>query len=110
MVKLLSTLSANYLEDRVEKRLGDGLKARFDIPWLGEPSYFYFKFRPAGIVGIPDRILLLPGGRLIFVELKKPDGQRSPMQIRMHATLRRLGFLVATLYTLEQVDNFLHSL
>lgn len=69
-----------------------------------------FKFKPFGIIGVPDRIVLLPGGRLIFVELKQPDGRVFAWQTRMHKTLRDLGFRVEVLWTIEQVNRFLLSL
>lgn len=47
-----------------------------------------------GWAGVPDRMILLPGGIVIFVELKRPKGgQRSPMQIWWSRKLRDLGFL-----------------
>lgn len=92
--------SANYFEDKVEDRLAEGVKA------LGGLA---FKFKPLGIIGVPDRIVLLPGGRLIFVELKKPDGTVKPWQRRMHETLRGLGFRVEVLWSLGMVDTFIHS-
>lgn len=43
--------------------------------------------------GVPDRIVLLPGGRIIFVELKRPKGGRlSPMQRWWAKKLTELGF------------------
>lgn len=46
-----------------------------------------------GWAGVPDRIVLLPGGRVIFVELKRPKGgQFSPLQIWWANKLRQLGF------------------
>ncbi len=70
----------------------------------------YFKFRPFGIIGVPDRICLLPGGRLIFVELKKPRGVVKPWQWRMHERLRELGFRVEVLFSIAQVRAFLLTL
>lgn len=32
------------------------------------------KLNPAGYVGIPDRLVVLPGGWICFVEVKKPKG------------------------------------
>lgn len=89
--------SAEYLEDKVEDRLAKAVEC------LGGLA---FKFKPFGIIGVPDRIVLLPGGRLIFVELKKPDGTVKPWQTRMHNRLRSLGFKVLVLYTLRQVDEW----
>lgn len=43
--------------------------------------------------GVPDRIILLPGGRLIFAELKRPKGGRlSKLQIWWRQKLQSLGF------------------
>ena len=45
-----------------------------------------------GWAGVPDRICLLPGGRIFFVELKAPGGVVSPRQKWWAAKLRTLGF------------------
>ena len=46
-----------------------------------------------GWAGVPDRIILLPGARIIFVELKRPDGgKRTSMQIWWSRKLEGLGF------------------
>lgn len=46
-----------------------------------------------GWVGVPDRIVLLPGGRALFVETKRPKGGRiEPMQQMWKKWLKELGF------------------
>ena len=46
-----------------------------------------------GQTGVPDRIVLLPGGRVLFVELKRPKGGKvSPLQMWWAQRLHRLGF------------------
>lgn len=40
---------------------------------------------------VPDRIVTLPGGRIIFVELKAPGKLPKPLQARDHAARRALG-------------------
>lgn len=46
-----------------------------------------------GHSGVPDRLILLPGGRLMFAELKKPKGgEISPLQRWWHRKLTGLGF------------------
>ena len=49
-----------------------------------------------GWSGVPDRICLLPGGRVYFVELKRPKGGRiSELQRWWGNILRKLGFSVS---------------
>lgn len=69
-------------ESEIEARLVRGVKA------LGGVAY---KFVSPGNVGVPDRLVVLPGGRMIFVELKAEDGRLSPMQRRQMTRLHRLG-------------------
>jgi len=52
------------------------------------------KFISPGFDGIPDRIALLPGGRIAFVEVKRPGEKPRPLQEARHGMLRRLGFKV----------------
>lgn len=40
------------------------------------------KFSSPGFDGVPDRLLLLPGGRIAFVELKAPGKMLRPLQVR----------------------------
>lgn len=63
------------------------------------------KLIPA-IRGIPDRLAILPGGRIIFVELKAPDGTVKVHQSIVHRRLASLGSPVAVLPTLEAVDEW----
>lgn len=66
------------------------------------------KLNPLWYIGIPDRLVLLPGGRVFFIELKKRDGKLHGKQRRWWPmTLQRLGFRYETLYTVEQVQEFL---
>lgn len=58
------------------------------------------------VMGLPDRIVLLPGGTVVFVELKSPTGKTAVHQDVVHERLRRLGFPVIVLSTLEAVDEW----
>jgi len=52
-----------------------------------------------GWAGVPDRIVLLPGGRVVFVELKRPKGGKvSPLQLWWSDRLARLGFACWTVW------------
>lgn len=60
-----------------------------------------------GWVGVPDRIVLLPGGRIIFVELKRPKGGRlSRMQLWWQEKLINLGFLVVVIWNTNHLELF----
>ena len=50
-----------------------------------------------GFDGMPDRLLLLPGAKIAFVEVKAMGCKPRPLQIRRHELLRALGFLVFVL-------------
>ncbi len=55
------------------------------------------KFVSPGMAGMPDRLILLPGGRFAFVEVKAPGQKPRPLQARRHEQLRKLGFRVFVL-------------
>ena len=55
------------------------------------------KFTSPGFDGMPDRIVLLPGGRIAFVEVKAMGCKPKPLQLVRHGMLRRLGFKVYVL-------------
>lgn len=61
-----------------------------------------YKLNVPGRVAVPDRLLLLPGGRAVFVECKAPGQSPRPAQQRELARLKQLGFEV---YTLDTKDN-----
>ena len=50
------------------------------------------KFVSPGYTGVPDRIILLPAGHVIFVELKQPGKVERERQRYVQSVLRRLGF------------------
>ena len=47
-----------------------------------------------GFDGMPDRLLLLPHGRVAFVEVKAPSAKPRPLQMARHRLLASLGFKV----------------
>ena len=61
------------------------------------------KFVSPGISGMPDRIVLLPGGHLAFVEVKAPGKVPRPLQEARHRMLRKLGFKVYVLDNAGQI-------
>ena len=65
------------------------------------------KFVSPGTSGMPDRLVLLPGGVMVFVELKAPGQKPRPLQKRMHERLRALGFTVYVIDSVEQVKEII---
>jgi len=68
------------------------------------------KFPPLFFRGFPDRIVLLPGGAVVFVETKAPGQRPRLIQRKVHDRLRRLGFQVEVLDSVESVDGFILTL
>ena len=60
-----------------------------------------------GTDGMPDRMILLPKGRIGFVEVKAPGKKPRPLQERRHKQLRELGFKVFILDGREQISEIL---
>ena len=85
-------------EKEIEKKLIQAVKQAGGIcPKLTSP----------GFDGMPDRIVLLPNGRMGFVEIKAPGKKPRPLQLSRHRLLRRLGFRVYVLDHMEQIGGIL---
>lgn len=88
-------------EREIESRLRDGVKK------LGGLCY---KFVSPGNRGVPDRIVILPGGAVYFVELKTEVGRLSKLQRLQIKRMERLGVQVKVLYGLSEVNAFLSGI
>lgn len=85
-------------EKQVEEKLRQAIKT------MGGIAY---KFTSPGNIGVPDRIILLPGGRVWFVELKADAGRLTPNQERQIQRIQSAGCNVCTLYGMDGVNAFL---
>lgn len=65
-----------------------------------------YKFVSPGISGVPDRIVLLPHGRIVFVELKAPGKKLRKLQEIRFKELRNLGFRCEMIDSIEAVNEF----
>ncbi len=65
------------------------------------------KFVSPGLDGMPDRLILLPGGRIAFAEVKRHGEKPRPLQAARHGMLRRLGFAVYMLDDEAQIETIL---
>ena len=68
------------------------------------------KFVSPGLDGMPDRLALLPGGRMAFVEVKAPGKKPRPLQEARHRLLRRLGFQVYVLDDEKQIGGIIDEI
>lgn len=88
-------------ERDVESYLRDRVKT------VGGKAY---KWTSPGNSGVPDRIVILPGGAITFVELKAPGGRPTKLQLVQHKHLRDLGCDVRIIDSKEKVDELLQEL
>lgn len=88
-------------EKQIEQKLTMSVKAMGGIaPKLVCP----------GFDGMPDRLVLLPGGHIGFVEVKAPGRKPLPLQLARHKLLLRLGFQVFVLDDEKQIGGILDEI
>ena len=68
------------------------------------------KFVSPGFNGVPDRLVLLPGAKLAFVELKADGKKPRPLQVKRKRQLEALGFLVYCINSVEQIEGILNEI
>ena len=62
------------------------------------------------VVGYPDRLVLMPGGLAMFVELKSTGEKPRKIQLVRHEQLRDLGFEVRVIDKRQQIEQLIHDL
>lgn len=60
--------------------------------------------------GVPDRLVLMPGGRVSFAEIKTTGKKPTPLQVKSIEMLRGLGFEVEVIDSQDGLDKFLEGL
>mgnify|MGYP001248370412 CR=1 FL=1 len=68
------------------------------------------KFISPGLDGMPDRLILLPGGHMAFAEVKAPGKQLRPLQVRRKKQLESLGFQVYVIDSPDQIGGVLDAI
>lgn len=85
-------------EKAVERKLVEGVR---------EMGGMAIKMLTDQFSGLPDRLVLLPGGRVLFVELKTTGQKPRKLQVSVHNALRAIGFRVEVVDTIEGVKKLL---
>lgn len=88
-------------EQEIEQKLREAIKR------MGGRAY---KFISPGNVGVPDRIVIMPGRQVIFVELKTEVGRLTPVQKAQIGYLEGMGQDVRVLYGMNDVERFINEL
>lgn len=89
------------MEKDIERKLVQAVRASEGIaPKLSSP----------GFAGLPDRMVLLPRGKIGFVEVKAPGKKPRELQLSRHRLLRRLGFKVYVLDDVNQIEKIIQDI
>lgn len=87
-------------ETRIEKRLRNKIKKQGGLA---------LKLTSPGMAGMPDRLVLLPGGQIVFIELKAPGKKLRPLQRKRFQQLEKLGFRALKIDSVKDVDDFIRE-
>ena len=85
----------------IEQKLTKAIKNKGGICW---------KFTSPGTAGVPDRIILMPKGRIAFVETKAPGETMRPLQEKRKRQLESLGFKVFCLDSARDIPKVISEI
>lgn len=88
-------------EKAIERKLVEAVKANGGM---------CVKLLCDNLLGLPDRMVLMPHSKIAFVELKTTGQKPRRIQVFMHKKLRALGFRVEVIDTTEGINNFINSI
>ena len=90
-----------HSESQLERKFCDKIKHLGGLP---------LKFVSPGRAGVPDRIVLMPGGKIYFVEMKSEVGEISILQDYVFKKFTELGFKVHIINSVESLKKFLSEI
>lgn len=88
-------------EKIIEKELKNAAKSMGGIA---------LKFISPGFNGMPDRLVLLPRGKIAFIELKAPGKKLRPIQEKRKRQIEALGFLVFLIDNIDQIGGVMSEI
>jgi hypothetical protein len=68
------------------------------------------KFTSPGMVGVPDRIILMPNGKIAFAELKAPGKKPRAIQVKRINQIRQLGFKVYVIDNTQMIGGVIDEI
>ncbi|MCH5185206.1 MAG: VRR-NUC domain-containing protein [Oscillospiraceae bacterium] len=89
------------LEKEIEQSLKNAVKMRGGLA---------LKFVSPGMNGVPDRLILFPGGKAAFAELKAPGRKMRSIQIKRKRQLEALGFSVYCIDGTDRIGGILDEI
>lgn len=93
-----NVLEADMLEKDIEKKFTKAVKDKGGLA---------LKFVSPGHSGVPDRIVLVPGGKVVFVELKATGKKLRPLQEKAISEIIKRGSKVYVIDSVESIKNFM---
>lgn len=88
-------------EKQIEQKLGQAVKKKGGL---------CLKFVSPNFDGMPDRLILFPGGKIAFAELKAQGKKPRPLQVARHKVLMKLGFRVYVIDRMEQIGEIIDEI
>lgn len=98
---IIRKVEISMLENEIEKALVNKVKIHGGL---------CLKFTSPSMTGIPDRIILLPKGKIGFVETKRPGGEPRPIQKKRIRQFKNLGFKVYVLDSKDNIDEIIKKI
>lgn len=91
----------NKIEQEIEQYMRKKLTAA---------GCLFLKWVSPGNAGVPDRIAILPGGEVVFLELKADDGRPTPVQQWWHREIRKRGCIVRVVRGMGEAEHMVRIL
>ncbi len=100
-IKTRKVYTIREQEKKIEAKFRDRIKE------LGGIAY---KFVSPGNAGVPDRLVILPDGKMGFAELKRYNGNPSKLQKMQMSFIKKLGCFVMVIDSIEDIDTFINGI
>ena len=96
--------------NRVEQNMREQEIEAYMRKELTGAGCLFLKWVSPGNAGVPDRIAILPGGEVVFLELKTDDGRPTPVQQWWQREIRKRGCIVRVVRGMEEAESMVRVL